>query len=194
MSTLVELTAQIVASHASGASITSEELLKNIQQVHATLKALETGDVLPAETSSSSDLPKMTIKQAFKKDEVICYICNKGFKTLKRHLAVAHDMKPGQYRKEFGIPTSQSLAAKNYVESRRQMAIDKGLGDGLAKARAAKKADSQKENIPFPVIKTNVAVTKSKKKAEVPVKLEITKPVVNTEKTPNVKTASKAWK
>ena len=65
-------------------------------------------------------------------------ICGKGMKTLTRHLKTAHDLKPGQYRKQFGIPRSQSLAARNYSESRRQMALDRGLGEKLAKARAAR--------------------------------------------------------
>ena len=65
-------------------------------------------------------------------------ICGKGMKTLTRHLKTAHDLKPGQYRKQFGIPSSQSLAAKSYSESRRQMAIDRGLPEKLAKARAAR--------------------------------------------------------
>ena len=49
----------------------------------------------------------------------------------------AHDMSASDYRKQFDIPRSQSLAAKNYSESRRQMAVDRGLADNLAKARAA---------------------------------------------------------
>jgi len=65
-------------------------------------------------------------------------------KTLARHLKTAHDLKPGQYRKQFGIPSSQSLAARSYSESRRQLAIDRGLGEGLAKARAARKAAAPK--------------------------------------------------
>jgi len=65
-------------------------------------------------------------------------ICGKAMKTLTRHLKTAHDLKPGQYRKQFGIPSKQSLAAKSYSESRRQMAIDRGLGDKLALARAAR--------------------------------------------------------
>jgi predicted transcriptional regulator len=65
-------------------------------------------------------------------------------KTLTRHLKTAHDLKPGQYRKQFGIPSTQSLAAKNYSESRRQMAIDRGLGDKLAAARAARKPAAPK--------------------------------------------------
>jgi predicted transcriptional regulator len=47
-------------------------------------------------------------------------------------------MTPAEYRKQFDIPRSQSLAAKKYSETRRQMAIDRGLGEKLAKARAAR--------------------------------------------------------
>jgi predicted transcriptional regulator len=47
-------------------------------------------------------------------------------------------MKPSEYRKMFDIPRTQPLAARAYSESRRQMAIDRGLGENLAKARAAK--------------------------------------------------------
>jgi predicted transcriptional regulator len=63
-------------------------------------------------------------------------VCGKGFTTLKRHLAAAHDMTPKEYRTQFDIPAGTTLAAKDYSESRRQMAIDKNLGAGLAAARA----------------------------------------------------------
>ena len=194
MPTLVELTAQIVASNASGSSMTPEELVKSLQQVHATLKALETGDTIPVESLPSVEPPRMTIKQAFKKDEVICFICNKGFKTLKRHLAVAHDMKPGQYRKEYGIPSTQSLAAKSYVESRRQMAIDKGLGDGLAKARATKKAEIELGKAALPVVTVNAPVPVVKKKPVVPDKVEILTDPAKVKKTSSVKSAPKSKK
>lgn len=143
MPSLVELTAEIVSAHVANSQMTSEEMLQEIQKVHAALKALETG-AATAESAPEAEKPKqLTLKQAFKKDAVICMICGKSFTTLKRHLSLAHDMKPGQYRKQFNIPASMPLAAKNYSESRRQAAQDRGLGDILAKARekrfAAKK-------------------------------------------------------
>jgi len=82
--------------------------------------------------------PAISKKKAFGKDQVVCMICGKGMKTLARHLRTAHAMAPGQYRKQFGIPRSQSLAARNYSESRRQLALDRGLGEKLAKAREAR--------------------------------------------------------
>jgi len=48
-------------------------------------------------------------------------------------------LKPGQYRKQFQIPKDQPLAATQYVEKRRQIALDRGLAEKLATARAAKK-------------------------------------------------------
>ncbi len=45
-------------------------------------------------------------------------------------------MTPKEYRTQFDIPAGTALASKDYSESRRQMAIDKNLAGGLAKARA----------------------------------------------------------
>jgi hypothetical protein len=124
--------------------------------------------------STSTETPKFAIKQAFKKDETICMVCGKrGFRALKRHLGQAHDLKPGQYRKLFGISSSQSLAAKNYFESHRQTALDNGLGEGLAKSRgtsAAKKAavPMKTTKAPIPAVKTNAPVTAVRKKVAVP--------------------------
>ena len=61
-------------------------------------------------------------------------------KTLKRHLTTAHSLKPGQYKKQFNIPKNQILSATEYVAMRRQIALDRGLGDKLAAAREAKMA------------------------------------------------------
>ncbi len=134
MATLIEMASEIVSAHVSANQMSTEELLAEIQKVHAALKSLEAGQTV--EGGAFEAKPALTIKQAFRKDEVICMICGKGgFKTLTRHLNQAHELKPGQYRKQFNIPSSQSLTAKNYSEARRQSALDRGLGDNLAKAR-----------------------------------------------------------
>ena len=141
MATLVELAAEIVSSHASNSPLSTEQLLSEIQKVYAALQALESGSETPA-----AEAPKaaITVKDAFKKNEVVCMICSKGgFKTLTRHLKTAHDTKPGAYRKQFGIARTQPLAARSFSESRRQMAQDRGLGDVLAKAREKRAANLQ---------------------------------------------------
>jgi len=146
MATLLEMATEIVAAHASTTAMSKEELISEIASVYQALSALEQGGSVVAETVAEEAGPAVSKKKAFGKDKVFCMICGKGMKTLTRHIKTAHGLKPGQYRKQFGIPSSQSLAAKSYSESRRQMAIDRGLPEKLANARAArvKKATTPK--------------------------------------------------
>lgn len=142
-SSLVELTASIVASHAVGTEMSSDELIQEITRVFATLKKLET-EGAAVETAPATGAPALTMKKAFQNDQVGCLVCGKtGFKTLTRHLKQSHDLKPGQYRKQFNIPSSQSLTAKNYSEARRKSANDNNLAANLEKARAVRAAKSK---------------------------------------------------
>jgi len=138
-SSLLELTANIVSSHASVTEMSGEDLLLELQKVHVALQKLEveTGEGEKAETKG----PAISLKKAFQPDQVSCMLCGKsGMKTLARHLAQVHGLKPGEYRKQFGIPSSQALTARNFSEARRRMAQEKGLADNLAKARAVRAA------------------------------------------------------
>ena len=137
MATIMEMAAEIIAAHASTTPMSKDELIAELSEVHAALSALENNE-LPAQEEAAEDKPAVSRKKAFGKDKIYCMICGKGFKTLARHLKTSHDMTASEYRKQFDIPRSQSLAAKNYSESRRQMAVDRGLADNLAKARAAR--------------------------------------------------------
>lgn len=139
MATLLEMAAEIVAAHASTTPMPKEDLLTELAEIHKTLSALEKGAEIGTEAAAEeAPAPTISRKKAFGKDKVVCMICGKEMKTLARHLRTAHGMKPSEYRKQFDIPRTQPLAARNYSESRRQMAIDRGLGENLAKARAAR--------------------------------------------------------
>ncbi len=169
MATLAELTVQILTQRMAKKEMSLDEIQQEMVTISTMIKAIDEGTLQEPAAESAAEVTKpqkINLKQYFKKDEVVCAICNKGFKTLKRHLTTAHAMKPGQYRKQFGIPATLSLAAKSYVESRRQMALEKGLGEGLAKAREAKAATKAAE---VPAKRTKAAVPAVKKKAAVPV-------------------------
>ena len=135
MATILEMAADIVAAHASTTNMTKEELVSELNDIYNALNNLEKGVVI-TEAIADEPGPAVTRKKAFGKDKIYCMICGKGMKTLSRHLKTSHDMTASEYRKQFDIPRSQSLAAKSYSEKRRQMAIDRGLGEKLAKARA----------------------------------------------------------
>ena len=147
MANLIEMATEIVAAHASTTAMTKEELIEEIATVYQALEALEKGQAvtIAAEEQTTKERgPAVSKRKAFGKDKIYCMICGKEFTTLKRHLNSSHDMKPGEYRKQFGIPSSQPLAAKNYSEQRKKMAIDRGLGEGLAAARAKRKSAKKK--------------------------------------------------
>jgi predicted transcriptional regulator len=170
MATILELASDIVSSHVSTTPMSSEELVLEIQKVHAALKALEAGQSV-AVPGAKEVKSAITVKEAFKKNEVVCMVCGKEkMKTLARHLKTIHDMKPGEYRKQFGISSKQPLTAKSYSESRRKMAEERGLGDVLAMAREtravnikAKKTVTAKPAIPKAV--KNPAPAKTAKTA-----------------------------
>ena len=141
---LVEMTAEIVASHASLNVMTQEDLLAEIGQVFQKLSALTEGTEIAFEevatveqdVAASAAVP---LEAAFGADKVFCMVCGKGMKTLKRHLSTAHGLKPGQYRKQYNIPAGTPLVAKNYSEARKAMAQKLNLAERLVKARAARK-------------------------------------------------------
>lgn len=185
MSTLIELTAQIITAHATASPLTSEELIKELEDVYNTLRGLDAGTDITGVATSATDVteaPALSIKQAFKKNEVFCMVCGKGgFKTLKKHLTVAHKLTSGEYRKQFGIPSAQPLTARSYTESRRKMAEDRGLTDVLAKARETRASKSRNKGTPVPaerpkppvpLIKTKAGLPVEKAKAAVPAKVD----------------------
>ena len=141
-STLIELTASIVSAHAATVEMSQDELLAEIQKVHATLKGLDEGVVAaPEQPIEAEAAPVMSAKKSIQKNQIVCLICGKGgFKTLTRHLKRAHDMKASAYRKQFGLPAGTALAAKAYSESRRESALKNNLGEKLAKGREAYQA------------------------------------------------------
>ncbi len=163
---LIDLTADIVIAHASVTEMSPNDLLKEIRTVYATLEALSRGgkaltaaisdkkastkkirgfddplsEDMGEETAAIPPTPALTIAEAFKPDQVACMVCGKtGMKTLKRHLSSAHNLKPGQYKRQFKISKDQPLAAIDYVEKRRRIALERGLGEKLAAARGVKK-------------------------------------------------------
>jgi predicted transcriptional regulator len=139
MATILEMAVDLVTAHASNTPMTKEELIAELKEVSSALAAIERGELSVAEVvAEEGAAPTISRKKAFGKDKVVCMLCGKEMKTLARHLKTAHGLKPGEYRKQFDIPRAQPLAARSYSESRRQMAVDRGLGENLAKARAAR--------------------------------------------------------
>jgi hypothetical protein len=86
-------------------------------------------------------------------------------------------MKPGEYRKQYGIHSKQSLTAKSFSEARRKIAEERGLGDVLAKARAVSAAKlKMKKLTPVKTAKPKAAKKASPAKSAKP--KAVVKPVL----------------
>jgi len=145
---LLQMTADIVSSHASSSGISQDELLGEIDKVFKKLSGLAEGAEMEEEEVAGEPTEQATaavpLEAAFGADKVFCMVCGKGMKTLKRHLSTAHGLKPGQYRKQYNIPAGTPLVAKNYSEARKQMAQKLNLAERLVKARAARGKNKKK--------------------------------------------------
>jgi predicted transcriptional regulator len=145
MATILEMTATIVAAHAQTTTLTTDDLIGELKKVHAALQAIESGTTVVEELIATEPAaPTLTLKQAFRTNEVFCLVCGKGgMKTLTRHLNQAHQLKPAQYRKQFNIPKTQPLMSKAYAAKRKEIAAGMDLGANLEKARAARTSKPQ---------------------------------------------------
>lgn len=121
---LVTLTADIVAAHVANNNVAVSDLALLIANVHGALAGLN-GSAAPAEEKRA---PVISARASVKPDFLVCMACGTRQKTLKRHLRVAHDLTPEQYRTEFSLPASYPMTAPNYSEQRRAMAKQVGLG------------------------------------------------------------------
>jgi predicted transcriptional regulator len=188
MATLVEIAGQLVAAHATSSKLTTEELILELSKVHAALQALESGQAVEGGEEAK---PTITLKEAFKKNEIFCMVCGKGgFKTLARHLSTSHGMKPSAYKKQFGIPSKQALSSKSYSEARRAMAVDRGLADNLAKARDVRMANIEAKK----AVVAKAEKAKALGAVKTPVKAKAPAAVKTPAKAPKVKAAAKPTK
>ncbi|MDH3237133.1 MAG: MucR family transcriptional regulator [Deltaproteobacteria bacterium] len=132
---LVELTTEIVSAHASVNEMNREELLDEIQEVFQKLNALVGVEGEAAASVAAAVKPAIPLNAAFGAEQVFCMECGKGFTTLKKHLAVSHNLSPKDYRKKFNIPTKTPLVARNYSEAKKKIAQKLGLAEKLAAGR-----------------------------------------------------------
>jgi MucR family transcriptional regulator, transcriptional regulator of exopolysaccharide biosynthesis len=124
-SSLAELTTEIVSAYVSHNKATPSELATLITTVASQLAQIGTKVVPAAEAKAE---PAVPVRRSIRPDHLVCLVCGKPQKMLKRHLAVQHDLTPAQYRERFGLKPDYPMAAPNYVQQRREVALATGLG------------------------------------------------------------------
>ena len=119
-SSLAQRTAEIVSAYVSNNQIAPSELAGLIRTVAGQLSKVGAKPDQPAEEKPE---PAVSVRRSIRPDHLVCLICGKPQKVLKRHLAVQHDLTPGQYRERFGLKPDYPMAAPNYTQRRREIAL-----------------------------------------------------------------------
>jgi predicted transcriptional regulator len=120
---LLRLTSQIVAAHAAHNQVTSDALLRLIENVYSTLAGI--GTVTPAPEKQQ---PAVPVRRSVFPDHIICLEDGKKLKMLKRHLMTTYQLTPEQYREKWGLPANYPMVAPNYAARRSTLAKSIGLG------------------------------------------------------------------
>jgi predicted transcriptional regulator len=122
---IAALTAEIVSAYVSNNNIASSELGGLITTVAGQLSKV---GAEPEQGAEEKPEPAVSVRRSVRPDHLVCLICGKKQKLLKRHLAVEHQFTPNQYRETFGLKPDYPMVAPNYAQQRRELALSFGLG------------------------------------------------------------------
>ena len=122
---ITALTAEIVGAYVGHHTVASNDLPDLIAMVGKGLAGLGQA---PDEPEEEKPTPAIPIKRSIQPDAIICLVCGKPQKMLKRHLATQHELTPDAYRALFGLKDDYPLVAPSYAATRSALAKKIGLG------------------------------------------------------------------
>jgi predicted transcriptional regulator len=138
--TLAELTAEIVSAYVSSNQITPSDLGMLVSTVADELRKV--GTEQSAELESKPE-PAVPVRRSIASDHLVCLVCGKKQKLLKRHLVVEHSLTPDQYRTVFDLKSDYPMVAPSYAQQRRELALQIGLGRPRKPARRRRKKSTE---------------------------------------------------
>ncbi|ABQ68163.1 Ros/MucR family transcriptional regulator [Rhizorhabdus wittichii] len=141
---MLELTADIVASHLTNNKVAVGDVAELIRNVHATLTSLGQ----PAAEPVAELKPAVPIRSSIKPDYLVSLESGKKMKMLKRYLQTNYGMSPDDYRKKWGLAADYPMVAPNYAETRRNLAVKSGLGRKKEVAPPPPKARKPRKTTP----------------------------------------------
>ena len=133
--TLAELTAEIVSAYVSHNQITPPDLGTLVGAVASELRKVGATVEQPPE---SKPAPAVPVRRSIRPYHLVCLVCGKPQKTLKRHLAT-HGLTPAQYRERFELKADYPMIAPNYARQRSEIAFHLALGRLKKPARRGRK-------------------------------------------------------
>lgn len=129
-----KLIAEITASYVSTHVVPKHELSALITEVLAALSEIS-APKLAAPQAVEKLKPAVSVRKSLHDDHIVCLECGDNFKSMKRHLAVSHELTPDDYRSKWRLPADYPMVAPAYAEARSILAREMGLGRGRHSTR-----------------------------------------------------------
>ena len=120
---IAKLTTEIVVAYVTRNTIAQADLGDLIAAVSRALSTLGHEQAEPAKPE-----PAVSVRRSVRDDHLVCLVCGKQQKILRRHLAVVHQLPPQDYRELFGLRSDYPMAAPGYSRQRSELAKQVGLG------------------------------------------------------------------
>lgn len=135
---LLELAVEIVQSQASMSKMTGEEieaaLIRTYNALHKIQRAEVEGrpiamDGEPGEGAAGRSEACMQAdpRASIQEDKVACLECGSEYRQLTANHLKTHQLTPKEYKRKWGFPLKQSLAAKSLTKLRSRSAKKRGL-------------------------------------------------------------------
>jgi predicted transcriptional regulator len=138
--TIVGLTAEIVTAYVAYHRLRVLDVPNVINTVGLELASLATQGQ-PSELKKPE--PAVSVRRSVRPDHLVCLVCGKRQKLLKRHLAGEHGLAPNEYRETFGLKPDYPMVAPNYAQQRRELALSIGLGQPKKTMRRRRKSTTR---------------------------------------------------
>jgi predicted transcriptional regulator len=120
---LAKLTTEIVVTYVTKNTVGATELGDLIGAVARALGALGREQAEPTKPE-----PAVPVRRSIHENHLVCLVCGRQQKTLRRHLDAAHQLTPEAYREQFGLKPDYPMAAPGYSRQRAETARRIGLG------------------------------------------------------------------
>lgn len=148
------LTAEIASAYVSNNTIAPGDIGRLIADIGRLLRSL--GE--PPEPNQEKPEPVVSVRRSIGGDHLICLVCGRKQRTLKRHLASEHQLTPDEYRRLFDLRADYPMVAPNYAEMRRALALKIGFG---RPKKTAKKKDVVSKKTGAPKVKAAAQETET---------------------------------
>lgn len=136
---VLEIAKDITLTLIEAGSLSADDMQTTLQKTYAILAALKAQEETGSGTVKIQEPANW--RKSITKHAVTCLECGKTFKQLStRHLR-EHDLDGRSYRNKYGIPRTQSLAAKETTSRRKQMAQERRFWEKTPTFRKAQERD-----------------------------------------------------